>query len=84
MESLSLNFLANRELLKIIFISLIIFGILYLLTMPFKNKRFIIILTAVYAFLTFYDLGSSKSPETFYEVTKNNSHVIIDLHDKTR
>ncbi len=84
MESLSLNFLANRELLRIIFISLIIFGILYLLTMPFKNKRFIIILTAIYAFLTFYDLGSSKSPETFYEVTKNNSHVIIELNDENR
>ena len=68
--------------LAVVFISLIIFGILYLLTIPLKNKRFIIILTAIYAFLTFYDLGSSKSPETFYEVTKNNKHLAVISSEK--
>lgn len=83
MDNLSLLLFANKELLNIIIYSLLIIIILYFsLRKIVKKHLFIIILTVVYGFLTFYNLGSMQGASSFYEVTKPNSTVILEIDDE--
>lgn len=83
MDNLSLLLFANKELLNIIIFSLLIIIILYFsLRKIVKKHLFIVILTAVYGFLTFYNLGSMQGASSFYEVTKPNSTVILEIDDE--
>lgn len=83
MKQLSLYLFANKELLSLIVLGVLISLALYfLLHKKFKKQLFIIILTSVYALLTFYNLGSLKGPESFYEVTQDNSQVILEVNDE--
>lgn len=85
MEELSLFLFANKELLNIVFISaILILGLYLLLYKHLKKHFFIIALTCVYAVLSFYKLGSLKSTNTFYEVTKQDSYVIMEILDENK
>lgn len=47
--------------------------------MEHKDVLPLILLVAIYALVAFWNLGSSKAPQSFYTFTTDNSSVVIDL-----
>ena len=81
MADISLKILQNSELVTMIIVIAIIFGLLKLLTRykVTKDNFFIIFLTIAYAFLTFYDLGTSKLATSTFDAIKNDQEIILKV-----
>ncbi len=49
--------------------------------LPLRRYAFLIWLTVSYAFLTFFQLGSLKCPESTYQSSRSNEEVVLQIDD---
>lgn len=82
MNELSKNIFSNQELLKIIIFSTIILISYYYIYKIFKFKKALISLLAIitiYSLIVFTNLGSIKLPKTYWQPTKDNESIILEV-----
>ncbi|MBQ1809921.1 MAG: hypothetical protein II016_02165, partial [Erysipelotrichaceae bacterium] len=49
--------------------------------LPLRRYAFLMWLTVNYAFLTFFQLGSLKCPESTYQSSRSNEEVVLQIDD---
>lgn len=83
MEALSLKLFNNSEFIFMALgIALIVWSLSFLRRFKVIDRNFkIILLTAVFAFLSFYDLGSFSIAKSTYDPQKARSEIVLEVSD---
>ncbi len=83
MKNISLLLFKDEELLMLVLLSILIVGIVYLLSKKVNKKDFfpLLSITLVYALISLWNLGSNKMPSTTWQPLEAYQSFILEVED---
>ena len=83
MKNISLLLFKDEELLMLVLLSILIVGIVYLLSKKVNKKDFfpLLSITLVYALISLWNLGSNKIPSTTWQPLEAYQSFILEVED---
>ncbi len=83
MKNISLLLFKDEELIILFLLSILIVGVVYLLSKRINNKDFfpLLSITLVYALISLWNLGSNVIPTTTWQASELNQSFILEVED---